>query len=270
MLAESSGAGPDGDLGALSRAGGQGDCVKECSKSIQRRLGDSRFVTRYFRGKGIDIGGRPDPLALYRELFSRIEGIRTWDIEDGSAQCMEGVADDSFDFVHSSHCLEHLDDPCEGLKSWLRILKPGGYLVVLVPDEDLYEQGVFPGTFNRDHRWTFTICKASSWSTRSLNLLDLVRELGPEAEVHRIELLDETYRYELPRYDQTLTPIGESGIELVLRKRQSEELERGGRLPGKGRPEHELRVHLNQYRDDRKTLRRASTEHPPFENDGEI
>jgi hypothetical protein len=26
-----------------------------------------------------------------------------------------------------------------------------------VPDEDLYEQGVFPSTFNADHKWTFTV-----------------------------------------------------------------------------------------------------------------
>ena len=34
--------------------------------SIQRRLADSRFATRYFRGHGIDIGGSPDSLAAYR------------------------------------------------------------------------------------------------------------------------------------------------------------------------------------------------------------
>ncbi|MGH1556812.1 hypothetical protein ACRAWD_01360 [Caulobacter segnis] len=34
-------------------------------------------------------------------------------------------------------------DPKEALENWLRILKPGGHLVCLIPDEDLYEQGVF-------------------------------------------------------------------------------------------------------------------------------
>ena len=38
--------------------------MKECSKSIMRRLAGSNFVNRNFRGDGIDIGGAPDPLAL--------------------------------------------------------------------------------------------------------------------------------------------------------------------------------------------------------------
>ncbi|MEM1724783.1 MAG: hypothetical protein QXW71_03295 [Thermoplasmata archaeon] len=35
---------------------------------------------------------------------------------------MEGVPNCSYDFVHSSHCLEHLRDPREGLKNWFRIV----------------------------------------------------------------------------------------------------------------------------------------------------
>src|SRR5260221_7032838 len=40
----------------------------------------------------------------------------------------------------------------------------------------LYEQGVFPSRFNGDHKSTFTISKASSWSPVSVNVLDLVTE----------------------------------------------------------------------------------------------
>ena len=90
-----------------------------------------------------------------------------WDLGDGDATFMESVKDETYDFVHSSHCLEHLLDPEKGLRNWFRILKPGGYLVVIVPDEDLYEQGVFPSTFNADHKWTFTISKSGSWSDKS-------------------------------------------------------------------------------------------------------
>jgi SAM-dependent methyltransferase len=183
---------------------------------------------------------------------------------------MAGVADERFDLVHSSHCLEHLRDPRKGVQHWFRILKPGGHLVVTVPDEDLYEQGRFPSTFNRDHQWTFTIFKARSWSDRSINLLDLVQELGPRADVQRIQLLDAGYRYTLPRYDQTLTPVAESGIELVVRKRSSEEAEEGGRIRRPGATDRSLRVHLNQYRDDLETLKRSNTERPPFTNDEEL
>ena len=175
--------------------------MKECSKSIPRRLADSAFIRRYFVGDGLDIGGKPDPLALYREFFPLMRSVRTWDWEDGDAQFLAGVENDSLDFVHSSHCLEHLVDPREGLRHWLRVVRPGGHLVITVPDEDLYEQGVFPSGFNRDHKWTFTLYKQRSWSERSLILLDLVRELGEEAEPIRLEQLSASYRFELPRFD---------------------------------------------------------------------
>lgn len=136
--------------------------MKECSKSVMRRLADPNFVNRYFVGTGIDIGGAPDPLNVYQELFPRMGEVRIWDLADGDAQLMEGVEEETFGFVHSSHCLEHLHDPGMGLVNWLRILQPGGHLVVTFPDEDLYEQGTFPSTYNADHKWTFTIHKTES------------------------------------------------------------------------------------------------------------
>ncbi len=245
--------------------------MKECSKSIQRRLGDSNFLRRYFVGKGVDIGGKPDPLSLYKEFFPLMETVKTWDWEDGDAQFMTGVDDRSFDFVHSSHCLEHLVDPAEGLRNWLRVVREGGYLIITVPDEDMYEQGVFPSTFNRDHKWTFTLFKTKSWSDRSINLLDLVRELGPTVEIVRIEQLSANFRFDLPRIDQTLTPVAECGIELVIRKRPSTEVDAGGRwVRTKQQPEREMRLHLNQYMDDMKSIKQGNVRHAPFENDSPI
>lgn len=244
--------------------------MKECSKSIARRLHDPSFSNRYFVGEGIDIGGKPDPLVLYAELFPRIETVRTWDLEDGDAQFLQGIPDASLDFVHSSHCLEHLHEPNTGLAHWFRVIKPGGYLIVTVPDEDLYEQGVFPSTFNRDHKWTFTIHKAQSWCSRSINVIELLTGLGPAAQIVKIELLLATYRFSLPRYDQTLTPIGESGIEFVVRKRTAEEVHRHGLHSPGSQPEREVRLHLNQYRDDHTSMKAANIHGAPFENDSEL
>ena len=245
--------------------------MKECSKSIARRLADSNFTRRYFVGAGIDIGGKPDPLALYQELFCRIESVQTWDWEDGDAQIMDGVPANHFDFVHSSHCLEHLVDPYLGLRTWLRVVRKGGYLVITVPDEDLYEQGTFPSTFNRDHKWTFTIYKTSSWSAHSINVIDLIRDLGEAAELIRLEQLNSTYRFELPRYDQTLSPVAESGIEFVIRKRTDQEIVDLGRWKrGTQQPARELRIHLNQHRDDLQTLKKGNDERCPFTNDSDL
>lgn len=197
--------------------------MHETSKSIFHRLRDSRYATRYFVGDGIDIGSGPDPLAQYHEFFPLMKSCRAWDLKDGDAQEMKGVDDQTFDFVHSSHCLEHMRKVDAALASWVRILKPGGHLVCLVPDEDLYEQGVFPSTFNPDHKHTLTIHKQQSWSPASVNLLDLIRALPFNVRVKKIELLDATYRYGLEqrvkkRVDQTMTPVGECAIEFILQR----------------------------------------------------
>lgn len=245
--------------------------MKECSKSISRRLHSPGFINSYFVGDGLDIGGKPDPLSLYQELFCQIKSVKTWDWEDGDAQFLKGVADGRYDFVHSSHCLEHLIDPIEGIKNWLRVVRDGGFLVITVPDEDLYEQGKFPSTFNLDHKWTFTINKNTSWSSKSINVLDLICNLGPTCEVIKVELLGSTYRYKLPRYDQTLTPVAECGIELIIRKRPQLEVNDGGRWArGDQQPGRELLLHLNQYRSDLRTLKEGNQRVAPFGDDSPI
>ncbi|HWR01602.1 MAG TPA: methyltransferase domain-containing protein [Chlorobaculum sp.] len=196
----------------------------ESSKSIFHKITDSRYATRYLVGNGIDIGAGGDPLAQYAELFPLMTSCRSWDIPDGDAELMDGIPEKSFDFVHSSHCLEHMRNVSNALENWVRILKPGGHLVCLVPDEDLYEQGVFPSTFNADHKHTFTIFKKKSWSNNSVNVFDILAGVRQPIEIKKVELLDATYRYGMNekygyrRIDQTCTPIGESAIEIILKK----------------------------------------------------
>ncbi len=198
--------------------------MHESSKSIFHKIKDSRYVTRYLVGDGIDIGAGPDSMGQYNEFFPLMKSCRAWDLPDGDAELMATVRDETYDFVHSSHCLEHMRNPKIALHNWLRILKKGGHLVCIIPDEDLYEQGVFPSTLNSDHKHTFTIYKKQSWSSQSINLFDLLSGIEFSIEIKKIELLDATYRYLLnekikkPRFDQTLTPVGECAIEFIVKK----------------------------------------------------
>ena len=244
--------------------------MRECSKSIGRRLADSNFCRKYFVGNGVDIGGKPDPLRLYQELFPLIKSVRTWDWEDGDAEFMEGVADGEFDFVFASHCLEHIRNPEVGLKNWFRVLKPGGHLIINIPEEDLYEQGVFPSTYNADHKYTWTMLKAKSWSGSSINVIEFIRVLGEQADVRKLEVVDSAYRFELPRFDQTLSPVAECAIEIVVRKRPLDEVAAGGRIKRGEQPPPKDRIHFNQYLDDQKVLRANNKNSPPFKNDGPI
>lgn len=208
--------------------------MKETSKSIARRIRQPEFVSRYFVGQGLDIGGGADPLLLYAEMFPGIKACRVWDVTDGDLQHLTGLADNTFDFVHSAFTLQKMADPREALRHWLRVLKPGGHLVALVPDEDMYEQGQWPSRHNPEHRWSFTLFKPKSWSPASVNLLEALPALGVQADIRRLEVLEGSYRHRLPRFDQTLTPVGEAAIEFVIRKRPQAEAVAGGRLNPEG------------------------------------
>lgn len=58
------------------------------------------------------------------------------------ATALAAVAPESYDFVLSSHVLEHIANPIKALMEWMRVLRPGGILLLVVPHKD--------GTF--DHR----------------------------------------------------------------------------------------------------------------------
>jgi SAM-dependent methyltransferase len=45
-----------------------------------------------------------------------------------------GVADHQYDFVLSCHNLEHISNPVRALKEWVRVIRPGGAIVVVLPD----------------------------------------------------------------------------------------------------------------------------------------
>lgn len=135
------------------------------------------------RGEGIDIGCGSDPV---------LPGVMPFDIADGDANEIQRHVHRQFDFVYASHCLEHMRDPRAAIAQWWHLVRPGGALFVIVPDEDLYEQGFWPSRFNRDHKWTFTIAKHASWSPVSVNLLDLAKSL-PGGELVDLRLFDEGY-----------------------------------------------------------------------------
>ncbi len=143
----------------------------------------SQFEKSILQGSVLDIGAGKDPVVGHAKVF---------DLADGDANHITQYVKQQFDCVYSSHCLEHMQAPREALQEWWKLARPGGFLFFIVPDEDLYEQGLFPSRFNGDHKHTFTISKKKSWSPVSYNVLDLVQTL-PDAEVVSIRLNDINY-----------------------------------------------------------------------------
>ncbi len=170
------------------------------------------------QGRGIDIGCGPDPVT---------PDVRRFDVADGDANEITRFVHEQFDFVYSSHCLEHMRDPRAALREWWQLVRPGGHLFVIVPDEDLYEQGVFPSRFNADHKATFTIAKARSWSPVSYNVLDLAREL-PAGDIVSLVLQDHGYDRRLLHHGPPAAP----GRGLALLMRLSRALQRRGQRTG--------------------------------------
>lgn len=192
--------------------------TQETTKSNYRRIRDNRFENLFFVGKGIDIGGGDDPLD--KEVFKNIKEIETFDIQNGDASyILKYKEKESYDFVYSSHCLEHIGDPYRVIKEWFDLLKEGGYMVITVPDEDMYEQGVFPSRWNQYHKHTFTIYKSKSWSDKSINIIDLINNIQ-NCRIIKIDFLNHYFNERKKNEDQTCGD-SESAIEFVLRKEKA-------------------------------------------------
>lgn len=147
--------------------------MKEQSKAAKRRFHNGNFHLRYFVGDGIDVGAGDDYLALNRHVFSRIGDMVNWDQDNGDTQTLPGIEANSFDFLHSSHCLEHLHNPYQALARWTQVVRPGGHLIVTVPDWHLYEHQQWPSRFNPDHKWIFTSQPIAH--ERCVSVLDLAK-----------------------------------------------------------------------------------------------
>lgn len=197
----------------------------EQSKAAKRRFHEPKFATTYFVGHGLDVGCGDDSLARSQHMFPLIKSVTGWDLPDGDAQYLKSVPDDHFDFVHSSHCLEHMVTWDIALRNWVRVTKPGGYIIVTIPDFVMYEHQNWPSKFNSDHKWIFTNdgrFKAEDSVDLVVVLPNFLWPFEDIASVIKYEYIDQFYHPEIakqyPNLDQTLLPNAECCHEFVLRK----------------------------------------------------
>ena len=45
------------------------------------------------------------------------------------------VSNEAYDFLFASHCLEHIANPVKALYEWLRIIKTGGHIILILPEK---------------------------------------------------------------------------------------------------------------------------------------
>ena len=160
--------------------------MREASKT--RDIRPSNFADTYMSGRVLDIGAGDDLVCEWAEAF---------DLIHGDANRIDAYFEpNTFDAIHSSHCLEHMNEPIKALAGWWSILKPNGYLILVVPHEDLYEQTIWPSIFNSDHKSTFRLNKQDSWSPVSYDALEICSNL-PNQEIISAEIHDSHYDYSL-------------------------------------------------------------------------
>ncbi len=105
------------------------------------------LTTAYCCGCGIDVASQGDPVVpwamnfdLPNEEFAHYNSNHS---PQGPIQ-LRGHADslpfdsNSLDFLYSSHLLEDYQNWTPVLIEWVRVIKPGGHLIVLIPDRELW------------------------------------------------------------------------------------------------------------------------------------
>ena len=96
---------------------------------------------QFCRGFGVDVGAGKWPLP----------GATPIDIANGGDAM--ALPDTIYDYVFSSHCLEHLTNPVAALEHWKTRLRPGGVLFLYLPHPDME---YWLPQFNRKHLHTWT------------------------------------------------------------------------------------------------------------------
>jgi SAM-dependent methyltransferase len=137
---------------------------KKFRKYFPKRIPKYGFYIKKLKGlSGIEIGGpslaftKQGFLPIYQHIESldgcnfssntiwegQIESGRTYHFEnkvghqyilDGSA--LTEINNEQYDFLLSCHNLEHIANPIKALKEWKRVLKPNGYLLMILPHKD--------------------------------------------------------------------------------------------------------------------------------------
>jgi SAM-dependent methyltransferase len=179
----------------------------EARKSYRQKI-ESGFLARYLAGPSVlDIGHKGADLEAETIVPHAIGIGLDYPGYDGLRL---PFPDGSQDAVHSSHVLEHIPSATAALAEWYRVLRIGGFIVLTVPHQWLYERkAALPSRFNRGHQRFYT----------PASLLAELEHALP-AGGYRVRLLrdnDEGFNYAIPPPQHAR---GCYEIELVVEKIQ--------------------------------------------------
>jgi SAM-dependent methyltransferase len=129
---------------------------------IGMRPPNYKVYVRYIEHKkGIEIGGPSTLFNTILPLYRKVEGLdgvnfstnTLWEENiqggrnynySGSRKGMQFISDatdlsqiddNTYDFLLSSNCLEHIANPLKALMEWRRVIKPNGSLILVLPNK---------------------------------------------------------------------------------------------------------------------------------------
>lgn len=172
----------------------------EAKRLLHVPFPESRLAHRYLDGlTGLEIGGSiHNPFGLdtknvdytdgtnrYKELEVHLGG-KTLPVDIVAPGDNIPLPDASQDFVVSAHVIEHFPDPIKALKEWYRLIRPGGFIFMIVPHKERTFDKNRPRTTLRElidrHERRITDIRPnpddhySVWITE--DMVELIRYLG--------------------------------------------------------------------------------------------
>jgi ADP-heptose:LPS heptosyltransferase/SAM-dependent methyltransferase len=127
---------------------------EEAGKTYKLRL-ENGFIDTYLSGEAILDIGYKGYIADVVPIVPQATGVEL-DFPGYDGRTLP-FAEESQDAVFASHCLEHIPDFRNALQDWFRVLRTGGFLVIMVPHQFLYEKRVaLPSQYNDDHQRFYT------------------------------------------------------------------------------------------------------------------
>lgn len=194
----------------------------------------SLLAQKYLRGEGAEIGALMQPILVPRGARTRyIDRVPAayWrsqpdypgtpiiepDIID-EGDTLATIADAQFDYLITAHVLEHCDDPISALKAWLRVVKPGGHLLIAVPDMRYCGEAHRPLTtvqhFLRDHEEGPQVSAQEHYRDFGSNLKGLSgKEL--DAYVADAEPMIHFHTFTLASFLELLLSVQSLGFEIL-------------------------------------------------------
>ncbi len=96
------------------------------------------FITEGLIQKGLRVIAIDQSEAMIREMKKKFKGIETIDYRIGEAEKLP-IEDGGVDYVFANMFLHHVEMPQVAIEEMVRILKPGGILVITDIDEHNFE-----------------------------------------------------------------------------------------------------------------------------------